>query len=104
MHLSADLVVLSACNSALGREVKGEGVMGLSRAFFFAGARRVVSSLWKVDDEVTSELMAIFYEEMLRNGNTPSAALHYAQMKIAQQNRWKFPYYWAPFVLQGDWR
>jgi len=104
LKLSADLVVLSACNSALGRQVLGEGVMGISRGFFFAGAKRVVSSLWKVDDEATSQLMSFFYEGMLQGGKTASASLHDAQLEIAKQKRWNFPYYWAGFVLQGDWR
>ncbi|MCI0349419.1 MAG: CHAT domain-containing protein, partial [Acidobacteriales bacterium] len=104
LKLSADLVVLSACSSALGRQMAGEGVLSLSRAFLVAGSKRVVSSLWKVDDEVTSELMSIFYDEMLRHGKAPSAALRAAQMEIAKRKRWNFPYYWAAFVLQGDWR
>jgi CHAT domain-containing protein len=104
LRLSADLVVLSACNTALGRQIRGEGVVGTSRAFFYAGAKRVVASLWKVDDEVTSEFMGIFYEGMLQQGKSASRALHDAQMRVAAEKHWSFPYYWGAFVLQGDWR
>ena len=88
LRLSADLVVLSACQTALGREVKGEGLVGLTRGFMYAGAQRVVASLWQVDDLVTAAVMKAFYRGMLRDGLSPAAA----------------PYYWAPFTLQGEWR
>ena len=105
MKLSADLVVLSACQTALGKDVKGEGLIGLTRAFLFAGATAVVASLWKVDDEATAELMKRFYSGML--GPTqlrPVAALRAAQVSLARETRWRDPYYWAGFVLQGDWQ
>lgn len=104
MDLSAELVTLSACQTAVGREFKGEGMIGLSRAFMQAGTKRVVASLWKVDDSATAALMAEFYKEMFTNGKRPAAALREAQIRISQKKRWRSPYYWAGFVLQGEWR
>jgi CHAT domain-containing protein len=103
-RLLADLVVLSACDSGLGVTLRGEGVVGLARAFLHAGAARVVSSLWKVDDEATSELMRHFYDGMLRDQKPPAAALRYAQIQMMRQKRWSAPFYWAGFVLNGEWR
>jgi len=103
LNLPADLVVLSSCNSALGKEVRGEGLVGLTRGFMYAGAARVVASLWKVDDAATAEFMKIFYRKMLKDGMRPAAALRAAQVEMAAQTRWQSPYYWAPFVLQGEW-
>ena len=103
-RLLADLVVLSACDSGLGATLRGEGVVGLSRAFLHAGAARVVSSLWKVDDEATSELMRHFYDGMLRDKKPPASALRYAQTQLMRQKRWSAPFYWAGFVLNGEWR
>jgi CHAT domain-containing protein len=104
LDLNADLVVLSACQTALGKQIAEEGLVGLTRGFMFAGAPRVLASLWKVDDEATAELMKKFYEGMLKNGQTPAQALHNSQIWISQQKRWAHPYYWAGFVLQGEWR
>jgi CHAT domain-containing protein len=104
LKLSADLVVLSACRTALGKDVKGEGLIGLTRGFMYAGAPRVVASLWDVKDEATAELMKRFYEGMLRRRMTPAAALRTAQLSMAKEKRWEAPYYWAGFVLQGEWR
>ena len=104
LKLNADLVVLSACNTALGKEVRGEGLIGLTRGFMYAGAPRVVASLWKVDDAATAELMSIFYRKMLQDQLRPAAALRAAQMELSKQPRWRSPYYWAPFVLQGEWK
>jgi CHAT domain-containing protein/tetratricopeptide (TPR) repeat protein len=104
LSLPADLVVLSACETALGKNIRGEGLMGMTRAFMHAGAARVVASLWKVDDAATAELMSQFYEEMFTNGKRPAAALQIAQREIAKQKRWSHPYFWAGFVLQGEWR
>lgn len=102
LKLAADLVVLSACQTALGAEIKGEGLFSLTRGFMYAGAARVVASLWKVDDEATAELMKMFYEKMLGPEQmTPAAALREAQ--IAMQKSWPEPYFWAGFILQGDW-
>jgi CHAT domain-containing protein len=104
LRLPADLVVLSSCRTALGTEVRGEGLVGLTRAFLYAGAGRVVASLWMVDDEATCELMKRFYGGMLgRERMPPAAALRSAQVALAGQRRWEHPYYWAAFVLQGEW-
>jgi CHAT domain-containing protein/tetratricopeptide (TPR) repeat protein len=103
LKLSAELVVLSACQTALGKEVRGEGLVGLTRGFIYAGSRRVVASLWKVDDNATAELMKMFYEHVRRNKH-PSAALRDAQIEMLRHNSWgKTPYYWAAFVIQGEW-
>jgi CHAT domain-containing protein/tetratricopeptide (TPR) repeat protein len=103
LTLQADLVVLSACNTGLGKDVKGEGLVGLVRGFMYAGTPRVVASLWKVDDEATAELMARFYREMLQAGRSPAAALREAQVSMWRQRRWRTPYYWAAFVMQGEY-
>jgi CHAT domain-containing protein len=103
-RLSADLVVLSACQTGLGQEVRGEGLMGLTRAFLYAGAPRVIVSLWNVNDEATAELMAAFYRGLLREGRTPAAALTAAQLELRAGKRWQSPYYWAAFVQHGEWR
>jgi CHAT domain-containing protein len=105
LRIQADLVVLSACQTALGKDIRGEGLVGLARGFMHAGAPRVVASLWKVDDRATSELMRVFYQAMLGPERLPAAsALRAAQMAVAKQERWRSPYYWAAFVLQGEWR
>lgn len=103
LNLPAELVVLSACQTGVGKQVKGEGLIALTRGFMYAGARSVVASLWKVDDLATSALMAEFYRQMFTNHLKPAAALHAAQREIASQKRWQSPYYWAGFFLQGDW-
>jgi len=104
LQLPADLVVLSACQTALGKEINGEGLVGLTRGFMHAGAGRVVASLWQVDDLATAELMKRFYRGMLQDGMRPSAALRAAQIEIMKQKRWATPYFWAAFTLQGEWR
>lgn len=103
LKLSADLVVLSACNTGLGKDVKGEGLIGLTRGFMYAGAGGVTASLWKVDDEATAELMKHFYEGMFQKGLTPAAALREAQLGMWKGKRWHAPYYWAAFVIQGQY-
>jgi CHAT domain-containing protein len=103
LKLPVDLVVLSACNTGLGKEVKGEGLIGLTRGFMYAGAHGVVASLWKVDDDATAELMKQFYAGMFQRGLTPAAALRDAQLKVRSQKRWESPYYWAAFVIQGEY-
>lgn len=103
LDLSADLIVLSACQTALGKESGGEGLVGLTHSFMSAGAKSVVASLWKVDDRATAALMAEFYVGILKKGMTPAAALRSAQLKIMQQKQWSAPYYWAGFVLQGEY-
>ena len=104
LDLSADLVVLSACRTALGRRVAGEGLVGLARGFMYAGAPRVVASLWQVDDSATAELMTAFYRGLLNEGLRPAAALRAAQRRLAAQPRSSAPFFWAGFTLQGDWR
>jgi len=103
MKLGADLVVLSACRTALGRDVRGEGLVGLTRGFWYAGAPRVMASLWDVRDQATAELMRRFYRRLLHDGLTPAAALRAAQVSMLKEERWSSPYYWAAFVLQGEW-
>jgi len=104
LNLPAELVVLSACETGLGQEVKGEGLVGLTRGFMYACATRVLVSLWSVDDEGTSELMSRFYRKILQENLKPAAALRAAQIEMLQDSRWKAPYYWAAFTLQGEWR
>ena len=105
MNLSAELVVLSACQTALGKDIKGEGLVGLTRAFMYAGASRVVASLWRTEDRATAVLMNRFYESMLTGkGMSPAAALRKAQLSMWQDQRWKHPRYWAAFTLQGEWK
>jgi CHAT domain-containing protein len=104
LNLPADLVVLSACQTAVGKQIKGEGLIALTRGFMYAGAQRVVASLWKVDDEATRELMQEFYGQMFTNKLKPAAALRAAQRKLSHQSQWRSPYYWAGFVLQGEWK
>lgn len=104
LKLNADLVVLSACQTALGKEIKSEGLIGLTRGFMYAGAPRVVASLWKVDDVATAELMKRFYRAMLQQNQRPAAALRVAQLEMMQRKRRQAPFYWAAFTLQGEWR
>ncbi|MGH9759806.1 MAG: CHAT domain-containing protein, partial [Blastocatellia bacterium] len=103
MKLSADLVVLSACNTALGKDIKGEGLVGLTRGFMYAGAARVISSRWKVDDTAAAELMARFYTKILRDKKSPATALREAQVEMWEHSSWKSPRYWGAFALQGEW-
>ncbi len=104
LELDADLVVLSACNTALGREIRGEGVDGLTRAFMHAGARRVLATLWRVPDRGSVEAMQRFYGALLQDGLPAPAALRRAQRELAKDRRWSDPYYWAAFTLHGEWR
>ena len=103
LHTNLDLVVLSACNSALGERIPGEGLHGLTQAFFAAGSQRVLGTLWEVDDQATSVWMQHFYVA-LKQTHSPVKALHSAQEKMAADSEWSSPYYWAGFVLAGDWR
>ena len=103
LNLSADLVVLSACDTALGKDIKGEGLVGITGGFMSAGSKSVVASLWKVDDRATAALMAEFYKAMLQDGMPPVAALRLAKQSIRQKKAWSAPYFWAGFVLQGDY-
>ncbi len=102
LNLPVDLVVLSACETGLGKNIKGEGLVGLTRGFMYAGSRRVVASLWAIDDVATSELMRRFYSAMFHQGLSPASALRQAQLQMSQQERWKNPYYWGAFILQGE--
>jgi CHAT domain-containing protein/Tfp pilus assembly protein PilF len=104
LDLTADLVVLSGCQTALGKEIRGEGLLGITRGFFYAGAPRVVASLWWIDDRATAALMASFYRAMWIDGLPPAAALHKARLALARQPRFRDPAYWGAFVFQGDWR
>ena len=103
-RLSSDLVVLSACRTGLGQALNGEGLVGLTQSFFHAGASRVAVSLWEVDDQATARLMERFYRELLVSGRSPSASLRLAQLSMRDDTRFAAPYYWAGFVLQGEWR
>ena len=104
LKLAADLVTLSGCRTGLGKEVSGEGMLGLTRAFLYAGAKRVVASLWQVNDAATAELMKRFYQGMLGGQQlSPATALRAAQLAMLRSSRWYSPYYWAGFTLQGEW-
>jgi CHAT domain-containing protein/Tfp pilus assembly protein PilF len=105
LKLPVELVTLSACQTGLGQEIRGEGLISLTRGFMHAGSARVVASLWQVDDRATAELMKRFYQGMLgRERLRPAAALRAAQVAMWQQAQWRDPYYWAAFVLQGEWK
>jgi CHAT domain-containing protein len=104
LNLPADLVVLSACETGTGKQIKGEGIIALTRGFMYAGAERLVASLWRVDDQATADLMARFYEEMKVHKLTAPAALREAQRQLSQHKQGNKPHYWAGFVIQGEWR
>lgn len=104
LSLPSELVVLSACETGLGKEVEGEGVIGLTRGFMYAGTKRVAVSLWNIDDRATAELMVKFYRNMLKDGMSPASALRAAQVEMWNDKRWRQPYYWAGFILQGEWK
>ena len=104
LRLPVELVVLSACRTGLGQEVRGEGLIGLTRGFMYAGAPRVVVSLWQIDDRASAEFMKRFYQAMLGQKLRPAAALRAAQISMQSDKRWHQPHYWAAFTLQGEWR
>jgi CHAT domain-containing protein len=105
LKLPAELVVLSACQTGLGRDVKGEGLIGLTQSFMYAGAPRLIVSLWALQDKATADLMARFYQHLLGPQKlSPAAALRAAQVEMWQTKRWPSPYFWAGFVLQGEWK
>jgi CHAT domain-containing protein/Flp pilus assembly protein TadD len=104
LNLPADLVVLSACETGLGKQVNGEGLIGLTRGFMYAGSSRVVASLWNVSDVATAQLMENFYRAMEQDHVAPAAALRSAQVALWKQKRWHSPYFWAAFQIQGDWK
>ena len=100
LNLNADLVVLSACESGLGKIVKGEGIIGLTRGFIYSGARNIVVSLWQVADKSTSELMIEFYRNIL-DGKSYSSSLREAKLKLIKDGTYSYPLEWSPFVLIG---
>jgi CHAT domain-containing protein/predicted negative regulator of RcsB-dependent stress response len=104
LRAPVSLVVLSACRTGLGKDVRGEGLLGLTRGFMYAGASSVVASLWKVDDEATTVLMREFYGNLLQKKMPPAEALRAAQNRVRQNPNWQSPYYWAAFTLQGEYR
>jgi CHAT domain-containing protein len=104
LDLPFDLVVLSACRTGVDARMRGESVSGLSRAFMYAGATRVIVSLWDVDDRATADMMPQLYEALLHGGKTPAEALREAQIRMFRSKAWSAPYYWAGFILQGEWR
>jgi CHAT domain-containing protein len=101
LKLNADLVVLSACKTGLGRNTRGEGLTGLARAFFCAGASSVLVSLWNVNDRSTSEFMTAFYTARTGTSMSKTAALREARLKMIQSKKYSHPYYWSPFILIG---
>ncbi len=104
LTMPVDMVVLSACQTGLGKDIKGEGIIGLTRGFMYAGAERVLVSLWNVNDKATSELMKRFYEGILKDGLTPTIALRNAQVSLLKEKEWSSPHFWAPFIIQGSWK
>ncbi|MFZ0063200.1 MAG: CHAT domain-containing tetratricopeptide repeat protein [Pyrinomonadaceae bacterium] len=107
MRLGSPLVMLSACETGLGKEKRGEGVIGLTRAFMYAGAPTVGVSLWSVADKSTADLMTDFYKRLLATGGestSPTAAMRGAQLSLIAGKKYSAPFYWAPFVLVGEWR
>jgi CHAT domain-containing protein len=104
LNLPAELVVLSACQTGVGKQVKGEGLIALTRGFMYAGAARLVASYWDVDDAATAELMEQFYKEMFINNKRPAEALQLAQLYLREQRRYSSPNFWAGFFIQGEWK
>src|SRR5262249_25069815 len=104
LKLPVDLVVLSGCETGLGEEIRGEGLISLTRGFMYAGASRGVASMWSVSDMATASFMADFYRAMERDGMRPASALRAAQIRMWRQKQWSSPYYWAAFQIQGEWQ
>ena len=102
LRLPAEMIVLSACNTGLGKDIRGEGLLGLTQGFLRAGAARVLVSLWDVNDRATAALMMSVYRGVLRQGRTPAASLRAAQLEMMKSPQWRAPYFWAPFVLMGE--
>ncbi|NEQ75216.1 MAG: tetratricopeptide repeat protein [Okeania sp. SIO2C9] len=103
LEIPAELVVLSACETGIGEEIRGEGLVSLTRGFMYAGAKRLVVSLWSVADNSTSELMQNYYHKMLETGKNPVEAMRETQLEMLSSENWNAPYYWAPFIVQGEW-
>lgn len=104
LDLNADLVALSACQTALGKEVRGEGLVGLTRGFMYAGSARVLASLWSVEDRATSKLMKSFYRNLLAEKRPTAEALQRAQIEMSSKPQYRSPYFWAAFSMQGEWK
>ena len=104
LRLNAEMVVLSACQTAEGKDVKGEGLVALTRGLMYAGAERVTASLWKVDDDFAAELMQDFYERVIHQGKSPAAALRESQLAMRNKRIWREPFHWAAFIMQGEYR
>jgi CHAT domain-containing protein len=104
LRLKSDLIVLSACETGLGKEIKGEGLIALTRGFMYAGVPRVIASLWKVDDNATAELMQHFYRRLFQQRVSPGVALKEAQKDLWRKGSFRAPYFWAAFILQGEYR
>ena len=103
LNLPVELTVLSACQTALGKDISGEGLVGLAHSFMSAGSKSVVASLWKVEDHATASLMRGFYESLLQQGLSTGAALRAAKLKMIKEKEWRQPFFWAGFVLQGEY-
>lgn len=104
LNINSEMVVLSGCRTGLGKDVRGEGLLNLSRSFMLAGTSRLLVSLWEVEDKATAEFMARFYEKHLKEKMTAAAALRAAKLDFMKDKRWRLPFYWSAFVLQGDWK
>jgi CHAT domain-containing protein/tetratricopeptide (TPR) repeat protein len=104
LKLGSPLVMLSACETGLGKEKRGEGVIGLTRAFMYAGAPTVGVSLWSVADKSTADLMTDFYKRLLTGSSSPAASMRAAQVAMIDGKKYSAPFYWAPFVLVGEWK
>jgi CHAT domain-containing protein len=104
LDLNASLVVLSSCETGAGKDLRGEGLLGITRGFLAAGVPQLVVSLWKVEDQSTAELMKRFYHQLLERGQSPAAALRQAQLSMLREPRWSHPRNWAGFVFVGDFR
>lgn len=104
LDLNNEMVVLSGCRTGLGKNVRGEGLLNLSRSFMLAGTSRLLISLWEVEDKATAELMTRFYRKHLKEKMSAAAALRAAKLEIMNDKRWRLPFYWSPFILQGDWK
>ena len=103
LRLGAELVVLSGCRTGSGRSLRGEGLVGLARGFMYAGSPRVIASLWQVEDQATARLMVALYRGLWQRGERPAAALRRAKLAVRRDPRFQDPWYWAAFVLQGEW-
>lgn len=104
LDINAELIILSSCNSAVGKDVSGEGLISLSRGFMSVGAKSVVGSLWKIDDQATAEMMKYFYTFIIYDKMNLSEALRTAKLKMSKQKKWRSPYFWSGFVLQGEYK